>query len=183
MKRILRRLVKIDPDGRVRSFKAELLTDYEDGTVEELHVASILVCEACGRLVEELGDVRPACLNCGRSTCRHCGEHHCAVCHRPYCVRCRVGFVAGPLSVCGRCLPTLEHQQARQERLVEDKVAFERLMSVYAAQMKLLQLCMGEKGSIPEFLARVLQLRTTRKLARLERQVRQEHQRDRRLLS
>lgn len=177
MKRIIRRILQIDSLGRVRAARVERLTDYENGTIQEDHATSVHPCEACGRPLEKIGDIRSDCARCGRSCCATC-EHFCTVCHRPLCRRCRVGFSEKNLSACHDCLRGLEKSLARLDRSSQAKVAFERGMAVCGAQMKLLQLVMYSGDSISEL---IVQIRLARKLARLERETTsgQDHERRR----
>lgn len=180
MIRIVRRFLKIDWHGRVRSAHVEQLVDHQDGNVEEVHAVSVGECQACRRPLEKLDDTRGVCITCGRSTCVAC-EHFCAVCHRPVCGHCRRGFPENAFSVCGDCLTDLEARLARQDKLLQDKLTFERLMALGAAEMKLIQLCMYDRSSISELIAAFSELRLARKLARLERKLTEELDNDHRL--
>jgi hypothetical protein len=59
-----------------------------------------------------------------------------------------LGFAEKGLSVCDVCLRLLDERLAHQDRLVEDKVAFGRLMTVYGALVKVLPPPPCENGSI-----------------------------------
>lgn len=181
MKRVLRRILKIGFGGRVHSAHVEQLIDREDGTIEELHASSVVECQACSRPLEKLGDIRSVCVACGRPTCLTC-ESFCAVCHRSLCGNCRIGFPEKALSVCDECLEGVENRLAQQDKLLQDKLTFERLMALGAAEMKLIQLCMYDRGSISELIAAFSELRLARKLARLERKLTEELDNDHRRL-
>jgi len=78
MRKIHRRMFNTDLNGNVISAKAEQLTDDEAGTIEELHIAAASRCEACGRPLEKMNEIRGSCIICGRSCCSIC-EGFCAV--------------------------------------------------------------------------------------------------------
>lgn len=170
MKRILRRIVNLDLLGRLLSETVEQVTDDEEGTIEELHAAAYCTCQACGRPLEKIEDMRGTCVECGQACCSQC-VGHCAICRSPLCSHCREGFPERGLSVCGHCREGLEKRLARQDRFQEDEIAFKRQMEVYNAQMKLIQLGLHDKGSLSELIARVAQFRLTRKLHRIEKQL------------
>jgi hypothetical protein len=65
----------------------------------------------------------------------------------------------------------LEARQVREDQLLEDKLAFERLMAVYGAQTRLIQAGMHDQDSMAGAVARLLQVRLSRKLSQIERQI------------
>jgi len=76
--KILRRIFNTDFNGNVISSKLEELNDNENGDVEELHLTSVSRCEACGRPLEKMNEIRGSCIICGRSCCSIC-EGFCSV--------------------------------------------------------------------------------------------------------
>jgi hypothetical protein len=179
--KILKRIFNTDFNGNVISSRLEELNDNENGDVEELHLTSVSRCEACGRPLEKMNEIRGSCIICGRSCCSIC-EGFCAVCRRgPICGHCRTGFPEKGLSVCSNCLPTLQRRQAYQDRLLEEKVGFEQRIALCNAKLKFIQLLQHNKGRVSRALTRVAQIHIARKIARLERQLRQEDNRGRRL--
>ena len=170
MRKIIRKILHTDLLGEVLSSRTEQLTDDEAGTIEESHVTAVSRCEACRRPLEKIGDSRGACVLCGRTGCSTC-LGRCAVCQRLICGQCGTGFAEKNLSVCPDCLPLLRNRQAYQDRLQEDKIAFERQMALLNTKLKLIQLWQQEGGSITELVSRIAEIRVTRKIARLEQQV------------
>jgi len=163
--RIRRRKYSVDFLGRVLSEHVEELTEDRLGNIEEVHAAAVYPCEACGRPVEKVVDVRGRCVECGRLCCVTCAGA-CSVCHRPLCGDCRFGFAEKGVSVCAECLVRLERRLARQDRLLKEKVAFDRAMAAYGQLMRLLPPGAVERGSISEVLAHIAQARLARRLSR-----------------
>jgi hypothetical protein len=179
--RIIRRTITVDADGRPLAERVEQLFEDGDGNVEEAQAEAVYVCEACGRPVEKVQDIRGACVRCGRQCCVTC-EGFCAVCRRPLCGRCREGFAAQGLSVCDGCLGRLRERLAWEDRLQEDKAAFERLMAAYGAQMRLLQSSGQAPDSLAGTLSRIMQVRLQRRLSRMAQRLAREHEDGPRLL-
>ena len=180
--RIRRRVINTDLEGRVLSERIEEVTDDGRGNVEESQATGFHNCPSCGRPVEKVQDVRGHCVQCGIEGCSVC-MGQCAVCQKsPLCARCRLGFAEKGLSVCDACLRLLDERLAHQDRLVEDKVAFERLMNIYGALMKVLPPPPCENGSIMGVMAQIVQWRVAGKLSRIARQLTEGSDRGRRLL-
>lgn len=182
MQKILRKTLDVDFAGNILSAKTEELTDNEVGAVEETCVTAINRCQACNRPVEKIEQMRGTCIICGLSCCSICGGY-CAVCHAgPFCGRCKTGWAGTGLSVCSDCQSALEERQAHQDELVQRKMAFEQMVAVCNAQLKLIQLVQQNRGDVSRTLGRIGQLRVARKIARLERQLKQENGYGKRLL-
>jgi len=179
--RIFRRTITVDAHGRPLAERVGQLTEDGEGNVEETHAEAFYVCEACGRPVEKIQDIRGACVRCGRQCCVSC-EGLCAICRRPLCGSCREGFAQKGLSVCDACLAHLRERLAREDRLQEEKTAFERLMVAYGAQMRLLQAGIRGPGSLTETLSHIMQVRLQRRLTRMAKRLAQEHDDGQRLL-
>lgn len=180
--RIRRRIVNVDSRGRVLSERVEQVCEDDQGNVEESHASAVWACPACGRPIEKAQDIRGVCTECRRQCCVTCLEH-CAVCHCPMCGDCRVGFADKTLSVCPRCLNDLAERLGRQDRLLADKAAFERLMGVYGALMKVSQAGPYEsRGSISEIIGEIVRLGLMQKLSRMAKRLDREHGNDQRLL-
>ncbi len=182
MRKIIRKIIERDFAGQLLSMKTERLTDDEAGTVEETNVTRIKRCEACRRPLEKTDQMRGICISCGMSCCSIC-HGFCAVCGcGPFCGRCKTGFPERGLSVCSDCLAVLKDRLAYQDKLLEEKASFERLIAVYTAQLKFIQLLQHNKGSISGIVSRIAQARIARKIRRLERQLEQEKKHGKRLL-
>jgi hypothetical protein len=93
-----------------------------------------------------------------------------------------LGFAEKGLSVCDACLRLLDERLAHQDRLVEDKVAFERLMNIYGALTKVLPPPPYENGSIMGVVAQIVQWRVAGQLSRMAKQLTEGSDRGRRLL-
>lgn len=182
MRKIVRKILNTDFSGNVLSARAEQLTDDEAGTIEETCVTAVSRCEACGRPLEKTNEIRGVCISCGASCCSGC-EGFCAICGRgPFCGHCKTGFAAKGLSVCLNCLPALRERLAHQDQFFEEKAAFERTIALCTAQLRLIHLLQYNRGRVSRTLVRVAQLRIARKLARLERQLKQENNHGKRFL-
>jgi hypothetical protein len=182
MSKISRKHVSTDCGGNVFSFRVEELNDDEHGTIEENHTAIVCRCEACDRPIENTSEIHGRCVVCGNSCCSFC-IGYCSICKRgPICGSCRQGFPEKGLSVCSSCLPALAARLAYEDQLIREKASFERALAVYDSQIKLAQLLQQSKTKIPRLIARVMQFRVARKIARLERQLRQGDNRGQRLL-
>jgi len=179
--RIRRRIINTDLEGRVLSERTEEVADDGRGNVEESQATAFHNCPACSRPIEKVQDVRGRCVQCGQQCCATC-EGFCAICHRPLCRNCRLGFAEKGLSVCDACLRLLDERLAHQDRLVEDKVAFERLMTTYGALVKVLPPPPCENGSIIGVVAQIVQWRVAGKLSRMAKQLTEGSDRGRRLL-
>ncbi len=178
---IIRRILKMDEQGQVHAAEVEQLLDYEDGRVEETYVSSVIRCRGCLGLLEKLGDLRGGCAECGESLCVHC-QLTCSVCRRSIGQSCAVGFPERALSVCRRCYAALEERLIRHDRMLDEKIAHEKAMTIISAEMKLLQLCQYEDGSLSQLIAQFLQARLAHKLSRLEQAMRQERDGEQRRL-
>ena len=174
MRNIFRRKMNVDLQGRLWAETQQRLSDDENGAIEELEVEAVHSCEACGRPIPRIEDIRGVCVSCGRACCSTC-ESRCEVCRATLCPHCRAGFPGKAASVCATCRGGLEARQAREDWLLEDKLAFERLMAVYGAQMRLIQLGMHDQDSMAGAIARIFQMRLSRKLSQIEQQLSGEH--------
>jgi len=174
MRTIFRRKINIDLQGRPLGGSEERLSDDENGAIEQLEMEAVYPCEACGRPIPKIEDIRGVCVSCGRATCSTC-EDRCDVCRATLCPHCREGFPGRAASTCPTCRQGLEACQAREDQLLEDKLAFERLMAVYGAQMRLIQVGMHDQDSMGGAIARLLQMRISRKLSQIEQQLSGEH--------
>jgi len=175
-------MLERDFAGQLLSMKTEQIVDDEAGTVEETSVMRIKRCQACHRPLEKTNEMRGVCISCGISCCSIC-HGFCTVCGRgPFCGRCKTGFPEKNMSVCADCLAALKDRLAYQDNLLEEKASFERLIAVYTAQLKFIQLLQHNKGSISTIVSRIAQARIARKIGRLERQLEQEKKHGRRLL-
>ena len=137
---IIRTTINADFDGNILSANQEQLKDDEAGTIEETYLTALSRCQACGKPLEKVNEIRGRCINCGRFCCYIC-VGFCSICNRgPICGSCRDGFPEKGLSVCSNCLPALKKRLVHQDQLLEKKAAFERTIAVYNAQIKLVQL-------------------------------------------
>jgi hypothetical protein len=181
MRKILRRILNVDHLGRLLSSRTEEVTDDEQGTIQEVSTNDLYVCQACQRPLERLEEIRGVCVVCRRQCCVTCAGA-CGVCGKTMCSDCREGFAEKPMSVCDDCLAALEQRLAYHDQTQEDKAAFERLMAVYGAEVKLVEQLTRDKGSIMELIGQIAQLRLAGKLSHLERRIVQGDRHGQRLL-
>lgn len=181
MKGMVRQVVQVDAQRRVHAAREEQLFEYDDGLIEEYSVSLVLPCPACARPLERPEDVRGVCIRCGRSMCVTC-EGFCAVCHRPLCGRCRDGFPEKAMSVCLTCRVGLQERLAREEQLMEEKLAFERQMAIYETQLKLADVLMSRPGTVSKIAGRFMEWNVASKLSRMEQQITRSQGRKQRLL-
>ena len=170
MRTIFRRKINIDLQGKLWGDTQQRLSDDENGNIEELEMEAVWSCEACGHPISRIEDIRGVCGTCLRQTCSTC-EDRCDVCRSTLCPHCRQGFPEKGLSVCDNCRGALDACQVRENQLLEDKLAFERLMAVYGAQTRLIQAGMYDQDSMSGAIGRLLQMRLSRKLSQIEQQI------------
>lgn len=173
MRTISKRKINVDLQGRLWSDTQQRLSDDENGNVEELEMQAVAFCQACERPIARVEDIRGVCVSCGRTTCSTC-EDRCDVCRAALCPHCRQGFPGGG-SVCDSCRRTSEARQVRKDQLLEDQLAFDRLMAVYGAQARLIHAGMHDQDSMTGSIARLLQMRISRKLSQIEQKIWGEH--------
>jgi len=170
MRRILKRSVRKDQHGRVLAVTTERLVDAGDGRLYLTTSNTFVECGGCGRVVSDAGELRGLCQYCGvNQTCVHCLTK-CAACQRNLCGICARGFPGqSPLSVCPSCLANLRERQALQDRLLQEKAAFERQVVLQREWIRLLQ--GGALKRLPggRAISTLGQLAVMRKLKTLER--------------
>jgi len=179
--RIRRRIINMDMLGRLLSGHVEELTEDEPGRIEEVRATAVWVCEACGRPVAKAEDIRGRCVRCGRQCCVTC-EDRCAVCHGPLCGECRLGFADKGLCVCGDCLGSLQTRLVRHDRLLEDKLAFERMIAVSDALARLTQSNSQERGSLLHIIGQIARLGMAARLSQAAKRLAKENERGQRFL-
>ena len=179
--RIRRRIVNADSLGRILAERIEDLADDGQGNVAEQQSTTFYICEACNRPVDKVQDLRSRCVRCGRQCCATC-ESSCAVCRRPFCGECRTGFAKGGLSVCDACLADLEQRLSYEDRLAEEKVEFERRMTIYGALLRVFPPGAPNSGALSDLAGQIMQIHLVRKLSSLERRLTERDDRGGRLL-
>ena len=168
--KILRKLISTDLQGRVLSEHTEQLQEDADGNVMEIQSTAAQACPACGRIIAKGQDLR-RCIECARDCCEVCATV-CSSCKRgPICGNCSLGFAEKQIPLCHRCLAQLQMRLERQDRLVDEKIEFERLMNVYGAIGRLIQSVAHERGSISEAMLDLASLRLARKLSSLAERI------------
>jgi len=169
MRRIVKRLFKQDNTGKVHMESVQELVDDERGTVSEMTATTFAVCQTCSRPVEKLGELR-GCDRCGASCCDRCATA-CAICSRHLCPQCRRGFGEKQLTACPECLSILNERLELQDRLLQEKTAFERLVAVYREQVRIVQSGMFHNYPCGDLLEHLAELRLMQKLSKLERAI------------
>lgn len=128
MRRIFRRDVTANANGQPLISRSERLTDDGRGQTHVVRQRQAIRCSGCGRLVEELSELRGRCQHCGRyGTCSHCAAA-CQVCGRLLCGHCRRGFAGSGirLTVCPTCQLRLWQRQRFEDRVRLSELAFRR---------------------------------------------------------
>lgn len=179
--KILRKIIQTDLQGRLLSEHAEELYEDDDGNVLEMHTTASLACPACDRILEKPQDIR-RCIECGRNCCSSCSTV-CSICHRgPICGSCVLGFAEQRISVCLYCLQDLQERLSRQDRLLDEKIKFERLLTTYSAISKLTQSANHERGTLSEIILDIANIHLAGKLSSLTKRIEREDTDDRRYL-
>jgi len=129
MRRILKRFVTRDAHGRALAVQSERLCDDGSGRLQLTHERSAGWCSGCRRPIADLGEIRGICDCCRvRGTCIQCASQ-CQLCSRRLCGRCRRGFFGPPpLTVCATCQQRLIQRQLVQDRLLLQRISFDREM-------------------------------------------------------
>ena len=186
MKRINRKKIYTDFSGNPLYASEEVLKDHETGFIEETYHTAIGRCEACDRPVEKINDICGRCIQCKMLTCSFCAgtdSGFCSICKKgPICASCRQGFPAKGLHVCDDCMPVLQERLDLQDQLLIEKIAFERAATLCNLKIKLTQLLQQSQGNKSSVLAKIAQLSTAKKIARLERQMKRRDKHGQKLL-
>src|SRR5688572_17322684 len=111
MRRVVRRYLTRDVNGRALAVQSERLTDDGLGAMHLSSERTAASCSGCQRPGLELSELRGVCDWChARGCCVHCLST-CQVCSRKLCGCCRLGFVGPPpLTVCAVCLQRLTYR-------------------------------------------------------------------------
>lgn len=127
MRRVIRRSITTDAEGHALHGDTERIADDGDGRVHAVVRRSTMACQSCRRPVSETAELRGCCDHCRqRRLCVRC-EKQCGVCGRNLCGHCRRGFVGAiTMTVCPVCLVRLHERQAYDDRLMLERVLFER---------------------------------------------------------
>lgn len=169
MRRIAKRIFKRDSLGNIHLESRQELLDDEQGTITETTSTTFTVCPTCSRPVEQLGELT-GCDRCGTHCCDRCTTS-CAVCCCHLCPQCRRGFGEKHLAVCPECLSALNERLERHDRLLQEKVAFERLLAVYREQIRIVQHGMFHAYPCGQLLEQLAESWLMRRLNRLERAI------------
>ena len=167
MRTITKRSLKLDSLGNILAETLEELLDDEQGNISETTTATFNACEACARPIEDLKEIR-GCDRCGRACCERCAVP-CAVCSRRLCAQCRQGFAEKQLAVCQECLLALSERLGYHDRQTEEKIEFERRVTVLQEQIRFLQSPVFRTCPGGDLLADVAELWLMGKLSKLER--------------
>jgi len=174
MNRILKRLFVTDSLGKVHHQSIEELADDQDGTITETTAEIHTACETCSHPVEKTEHLT-VCQVWGRRCCHRCldaARSFCAVCGKTLCPACRRGFAPLKAICCTECLPALAERQDYEDRLVEDKIIFERRLAACREQVRLAEygfFHVNPGGGLLEDLGEIL---LNRKLKRIEKATR-----------
>ena len=140
MRGVFKKFIKKDQYGRVLSINTEHLRDDGKGRISLTTNTRLIQCPGCRRHISDIGELRGHCHFCySRTCCVHC-ESKCAVCSRRLCSVCRRGFTNGQslITACPHCLAKLQARQAYQDRLVLNKIVFDRQVAINRERIRLL---------------------------------------------
>lgn len=130
MKRILKQHLITSQTGRVLNRNTERLSDNGRGRINLTTQSTAIQCPNCRRPVTDINKLRGKCDICrNQSCCENC-ETRCRVCSRKLCGRCRRGFVgqSSIITVCPICLNHLRQRQVFNDRLLIQKIRYQRQM-------------------------------------------------------
>lgn len=128
MKKILKQFLITGPNGKVLKRNTERLTDNGRGRLNFTTRSTAIRCPNCRRPVTDINKLRGRCDYCrAQSCCENC-ETRCRGCSRRLCGRCRRGFVgqSSIITVCPICLNRLRQRQAFNDRLLIQKIRYQR---------------------------------------------------------
>ena len=128
MKKILKRFFVTDQSGRVIDSNTEHLTDNGRGRINHTTRRTAIRCPNCRRPITDINKQRGRCDYCRAQTCCDNCETRCKVCSRRLCGRCRRGFVgqSSTITVCPICLSHLRQRQTFNDRLLIQKIRYQR---------------------------------------------------------
>jgi hypothetical protein len=142
MRRIIKRFLTRDPQGRAISSQSEHLSDDENGDLQVTTERTAAFCTGCRRDVMELSELRGVCDWCHqRGCCVHCISK-CQICARRLCGTCRRGFAGdtSSMTVCPSCHHRLDQRQhllnqrqrqqdrqATMQQMLQNQLMIERL--------------------------------------------------------
>ena len=86
------------------------------------------------------------------------------------------------MNACKNCLPALQQRLLYQDRLIEQKMAIEHDLAVCNARLKLAQILQQNKGKVSTVISKLAQISAARRIAHLERQLKQGNNDGQRLL-
>lgn len=109
------------------SQNAERFQDNGSGRVIHSAHRTLIRCQGCHHLVEEVSDLRGRCDYCRtRGCCIHC-ETRCQGCSRRLCWACRRGFAGQTLmTLCPVCLVKVQRRQAFLDYEMRRQAIFQR---------------------------------------------------------
>ena len=168
MRRIIKKSIKGDNRGNIHHHSFQQLTDDETGTIDELVGETYSTCENCLRPLSA-PEIR-ACDCCSKLACDRCTVA-CSICSRFLCSACRRGFPDKQLTVCPECLRDLIERREYHEKMIQEKICFDRRLSVYREQVQLLKHRSYYLDFLGELIEQFTQLRLARKLKQLERAI------------
>ena len=128
MKKISKRFLVTDQSGRVLDSNTEHLSDNGRGRINLTTRRTAVRCPNCNRAITDINKQRGRCDYCrALSCCENC-ETKCKVCSRRLCSRCRRGFVgqSSIITVCPTCENHLRQRQAFNDRLLIQKIGYQR---------------------------------------------------------
>jgi hypothetical protein len=123
---ILKRLITVDPSGRVLTGNTERLTDDGRGRLQVTERRIIGWCSNCRRPISDPNERYGRCDYCGRRACCERCRAVCRVCSRLLCRACRRGFAGSTLlTVCPACYVRLRQRQVFVDQMLVRKAAIQ----------------------------------------------------------
>lgn len=166
-RKIEKRHIKLDELGNIYQVNVEALVDDEQGNITETTVDTQGVCRSCLRPLENPNQIR-SCSVCSLPCCDLCSVA-CAVCSRRLDRHCVRGFAEKGIPVCEACLSLLDERLRHHDRLLEEKVGFERRLAVVREEIRLLQQGVLYPYPGADLLQQLAEVRLMKKLTKLER--------------
>lgn len=104
------------------------MTDNGRGRINLTTHRTAARCPNCHRPITDINKQRGRCDYCRTQSCCENCETKCKVCSRRLCGRCRRGFVgqSNTITVCPICLNHLRQRQAFNDRLLIQKIKYQR---------------------------------------------------------
>jgi len=172
MKKIVKRFLKKDSQGKELYELVEEVLDDDSDNINYNKELRIATCETCSRPIENINEIRGYCEYCGNESrlCIHCASL-CKVCGRTICPRCKRGFNKD-LTCCPDCYEILLLLKITEDRRAQEKIDFERIMTVEKHKLDLLNSKFFDNYPAVEIIRQIAGYQHLRNLQALEKRIR-----------